>query len=210
MIDTIIPQTTDYPGDEAFEKLLKTYACQLSFKAFKFRFWGQITSIAFRVQPMQEIQDIWEGKLPLFQDEKEAQEFFDVIFSLWNALAEMNMNGRRLPLSQRRGLDTPDGLSAMIKCRLDELDEGFLAGFMGDMRVYDEPSHRTGACLSKLEDLVENLESLSEDISDNQLEHDEARGEFLAVDKSAQRILDNLIKAANAERKIGQKRTQIH
>lgn len=87
-----------------------------------------MVSVALRVRPAEEIKSIWNGKLPGFQNEEEAQSFFDVVFSLWNALSEMNMNGRRLPLSQRRDLNAFDGLKKMLECRLGELDEGFLRG----------------------------------------------------------------------------------
>lgn len=210
MNDILTPNTIEYPGDEAFAEFLVRNKCPLPFHTVRFRFWGQMVSVALRVSPMEEIQDIWDNEPPVFENEEEAQSFFDVTFSLWNALSEMNMAGRRLQLSQRRGLDNPAGLRTMIEIRLDELDKGFLSGFIGDMTVYDEEDPKTAARLTKLVNMIDMLEEQHGRISSDQNTYGLVRKEFLALDKSAQRNLDNLVKAANAQRKIGQQSGTVH
>jgi len=192
----------DYPGDKAFAEFLERYECPLALNTVKFRLWGNVVSVAARVRPTEEFEDIWKRTLPEFEDGDEAGTFFAVMFSLWNALAELNLDGRRLPLSQRRGLDSADGLAAMIERRLDEIDRGFTSGFIGDMTFYDKMSERTDDCLSKLNDLTDKLEELGEEIENDATRYPEVRKRFLALDRTAQRLVDNLVKAANAERKF--------
>ena len=110
MADPIAPNKTEYPGDAAFAAFLSEHECPLPLHIVKFRFWGLIVSIAMRVSPVDEIKAIWDGVLPELEDEKDAQKFLDVMFSLWNGLAQMNLAGHRLRLSQRHGLDNPTAL----------------------------------------------------------------------------------------------------
>ena len=90
----------------------------------------------------------------------------------------------------------------MIERRFEEVNDGFLSGFVGPQTIHDEGNERTETCIGKLIDLIEGIEDLQYAISEGEVAYDEARKAFLKLDNSAQRIIDNVVKAANSERKL--------
>lgn len=199
-----------YPGDDAFEAFLDRYLCPLSLQAMKFRIWGQITTVAMTVSPVQEIKSMWDDELPTFVDEAEASSFFEMIMSLWNTLAEMNMTGKRFNLSQRSGLGDLDGLRRMVERRLDELDEGFLNGFSADMRPFDENDPKLTMAIGRLVELIDGLDEVAEDLEEADPAYDLLRAEFVRLDGKAQQRLDAVVKAANVARGVNVKTADTH
>ena len=201
---------SSYPGDEAFKDFLIGHHCPLSLKTVKFRIWGQVTTIAMTLSPLQEIQSIWNNELPTFDNEDESKTFFETMMSLWNMLAEMNMTGKRLTLSQRTGLGDLLGLTLMVERRLDELDSGFLTGFIADMRPFDDDEPKVSRAISKLVDLIDGLEEIMEALDEADPDHGELRTGFIRLDNKAQQRLDAVVRAANAFRGITTKTAGIH
>jgi len=201
---------TIYPGDRVFQEFLDRYNCPRSLQAVKFRIWGQITTVAMTVSPVEEIKSIWDDELPVFADEAEANAFFEMIMSLWNALAEMNMAGKRLKLSQRAGLGDLDGLKRMAKHRLDELNEGFLNGFVADMRPYEENDPQLDAAIGRLIGLIDGVEEIADELDEADPAYDLLRADFVRLDGKAQKRLDAVVKAANVVRGVNAKTADIH
>lgn len=204
------PASSSYPGDDAFEEFLARYDCPLSLHIVKFRFWGQITTVALSVSPMREIQSIWNGELPTFDDEDEESAFIETMMSLWNTLADMNMAGKWLNLSQRTGLGDLEGLRLMVERRLDELENGFLDGFVADMRPYEDDEPKLSRAIGKLVELIDNLEATADALDQADPDHRVLRAEFVRLDNKAQQRVDAVVKAANASRCVTTKTAGIH
>lgn len=199
-----------YPGDEVFEAFLEIHACPLSLQTVKFRIWGQITTVALSVSPIQEIKSMWDDELPTFADEDEANAFFEMIMSLWNSLAEMNKAGKRLSLSQRLGLSDLAGLTRMVERRLNELDDGFLNGFIADLRPFDEDDPKLTVTIGRLLELIDGLEEIIEDLEEADPAYDLLRVKFVRLDTKAQQRLDAVVKAANGSRGVNAGTAGIH
>ncbi len=206
----VTPPQIPYPGDDAFGAFLEKYACPMSLQAVKFRIWGQITTIAMTVSPIQEIKSIWDDELPEFEGEDALNDFLGMIMSLWNTLAQMNMEGKRLNLSQRTGLGDIEGLKQMVERRLEELNDGFLSGFVADMRGFDAGDPAVDRALGKFSDMIEELEVIAEEIEEAPAPYDEMRTRFVKLDGKAQQRLDAVVKAANVARGISAKTAGIH
>ena len=204
------PPQMPYPGDDAFSEFLEEHRCPMSLQAVKFRMWGQITTTAMTVSPVQEIKSMWDEELPEFEGEADANQFFGMIMSFWNMLAQMNMEGKRLNLSQRTGLDDIEGLKRMIARRLNELDDGFFSGFVADMRGFDMGDPAVDKAISKLGDMIEELEVISEGLEDTPASYEKKRARFVRLDRMAQQRLDAVVKAANVARGLGARTTGIH
>jgi hypothetical protein len=192
----------DHPGDEVYEDLLAAYACPVSLRAVKFRFWGHITTTAMTVSPVQAMEYIWGGDLPEFQTLDEANDVFARIQVLWNVLVVMNMEGKRLRLSPRTGLAEIDGLRRMVEYRIEELD-GFFDAFTGDLTIYDSLEPAVNKHLGKIASLLETLEWIRDELEQPDPPFKKLRASFIAQDAKSQKLLDSTVKAANAVRGVG-------
>ncbi len=56
---------------------------------------------------------------------EDAERFSGMIMSLWNTLAQMNMEKAPNLSQQRTGLADIEGLKQMVERRLEELNDGF-------------------------------------------------------------------------------------
>ncbi|MCO6185232.1 hypothetical protein [Rhizobium sp. L1K21] len=206
----VTPPKIPYPGDEAFAAFLEKYDCPMTLQSVKFRMWGQITTIALGVSPIQEIKSMWDDEFPEFEGEDAPNDFLGMIMSLWNTLAQMNMEGKRLNLSQRTGLGDIEGLKQMVERRLDELDDGFLCGFVADMRGFDAGDLAVDKALSKISDMIEELEFIEEELEETPALYDKMRTRFVRLDGKAQQRLDAVVKAANVARGVSARTAGIH
>ena len=204
------PPQMPYPGDNAFSEFLEEHLCPMPLQPLKFRMWGQITTTAMTVSPVQEIKSMWNDELPEFEGEADVNEFFGMIMSLWNTLAAMNLEGRRLHLSQRTGLGDIEGLKRMVERRLNELDDGFFCGFVADMRGFDMDDPAVDKAITKLGDMIEELEVISEGLEDTPASYEKMRTSFVRLDRMAQQRLDAVVKAANFARGLDARTTGIH
>lgn len=182
------------------KQLLERYDRTAPLQVVKLRFWGQINSVALHVSPSRCIEGLWGGALPVFEGEDELQAFVETLMGLWNELAQLNQDGQFVRLSPRAGLDTPEGLAAMVSRRLGELEDGFMTGFVGDMRVFDETGPQLDRQLEKLYALSELLDTLRNALRDGG-DPEDVRRRFVSADHSAQRIVDGCISAARRQRR---------
>jgi len=212
-METVSPGLLPYPGDAAMAAFVKTHSCPRSFHAVRFRFWGLIPSLAFQVSPLQAIETLWNGATPEFDDTQDASNFYGQMLSLWNHLAKMNMAGQSLRLSPREGLDASAGLKAMLKRRLEELEDGFADGFVGDMTLVETDvlfDSRAGKPFDRLGELIEYFSGLLDALEAAPDQYTELRCEFIRLDNTAQRRLDAVVKAANAERRGNASGAALH
>ena len=68
--------------------VLERYNCPHTVAVVRMRFWGAINSPAERISPIEEFDALWFGKRRRFENEDEAQAFYDVMIRFWNALSD--------------------------------------------------------------------------------------------------------------------------
>jgi len=156
------------------------------------RFWGAINSPAARISPLEEIDALWSGKRQPFETEDEAQAFYDVMIRFWNALAENRATGKPIAFAMRSGLNTYAGLRSAMADRYAELNDGFLSGFVGNLRPHDPVDSGIQRNLDKLSDIIDEIEALMEgpigSTNANKL-----RSRFVALDKRAQKLVNQAV-----------------
>jgi hypothetical protein len=104
--------------------VLKQYDCPHTAAVVRMRFWGAINSPAERISPIEEFDALWHGKRRRFENEDEAQAFYDVMIRFWNDLAENRASGRPITFAMRSGLNTIGGLKSTMAARHAELRGG--------------------------------------------------------------------------------------
>ena len=172
--------------------MLERYNCPHTVAVVRMRFWGAINSPAARISPIEEIDALWRGKRRRFENEYEAQVFYDVMIGFWNALAENRASGKPVALTMRSGLKTIDGLKSAIASRHAELEDGFFSGFIGSLRRHDPVDSRISDNLDKLSDLIEEIEEMME-APIGPSNANKVRSRFVALDKRAQKLVNQLV-----------------
>lgn len=127
----------------------------------RLRFWGAINSPATSVSPIEEIESAWCGKPPEFGSPEEAEAFFERMVEFWNTLAQCRVKRLFVELAPQADANRGDGLRDAMEARWAELD-GFLSGFIGPLRRDDPIDDRIDAEMSKLFELLDELQELAE------------------------------------------------
>jgi hypothetical protein len=172
--------------------LLQEYDCPFPLAVVRMRFWGAINSPAARISPVKEIDALWRGKRIPFETTEEAEAFYNGIIGFWNALAQKRGAGTLVGLSPRTGLDTIEGLKAAMSSRHAELEEGFFAGFVGNLRPHDPVDPAIDRNIEKLTGAIEEIEGLL-DAPIGPSNAGKVRSRFVALDKRAQKLIDQLV-----------------
>ena len=172
--------------------MLERYNCPHTASVVRMRFWGAINSPASRISPVEEFDALWRGKRRRFENEDEAQAFYDVMIRFWNSLAENRASGKPVAFAMRSGLNTIDGLKSAIASRHAELEDGFFSGFIGNLRRHDPVDSRISSNIDKLSDVIEEIEELMEGpIGPSNA--NKIRSRFVALDKRAQKLVNQLV-----------------
>jgi len=179
-------------SDPDITDVLERYNCPHSASVVRMRFWGAINSPAARISPIEEIDALWRGKRRRFENEDEAQAFFDVMIRFWNSLAENRASGTPIPFAMRSGLKTIDGLKNAIASRHAELEDGFFSGFIGNLRRHDPVDSRISGDLDKLSEVIEEIAELMEGAI-GPSNANKVRSRFVALDKRAQKLVNQLV-----------------
>lgn len=118
-----------YIGDEAFQKLLEHYKCEVPLGVVKMRFAGAICSPNLELRPSDVISSLWPaGQSPRLETKDEADLFFKFFMGLWDDIFEkIGANKLRLP---KHSLKT-DNLSEYCRNRFAEIEFGYAEGFWG-------------------------------------------------------------------------------
>ena len=127
---TTNPPTTTVTDDQV-RVLLDRYRCPVPFHVVRTRFLGNIASPVMAASPMDTIESLWGGELPVFDDLNSANELLRVlVMGLWNQLARHQE--RRAPFRLLR-IDIPatrEGLARIALIRREEV-VGFIQGLFG-------------------------------------------------------------------------------
>ena len=172
--------------------VLERYNCPHTLTVVRMRFWGAINSPAARISPIEEFDALWSGKRRRFENEDEAQAFYDVMIRFWNGLAENRASGKPIAFAMRSGLNTIDGLKSAIASRHAELKDGFFSGFIGNLRSHDPVDSGISGNLDKLSDVIDEIEELMHGPI-GPTNANKVRSRFVALDKRAQKLVNQLV-----------------
>ena len=172
--------------------VLERYNCPHTTAVVRMRFWGAINSPAPHISPIEEIDALWRGKRRRFENEDEAQAFYDVMIRFWNELAENRASGKPVAFAMKSGLKSIDGLKSAMTARHAELEDGFFSGFIGNLRRHDPVDSRISGNLDTLSDVIHEIEELMErPIGPSNA--NKVRSRFVALDKRAQKLANQLV-----------------
>jgi len=125
--------------DEEVRVLLERYRCPVPFHEVRTRFLGNIASPIMGASPMKEVERLWGGELPEFENIDAANELIGaLVMGLWNRLAGHQERGNPFRLTRLDVPATREGLAILALMRRQELD-GFIDGLFGQETAIDLP-----------------------------------------------------------------------
>lgn len=132
-------QKAKVASDTAVKALIEKYACPVPFHEVRTRFLGNIATPELSASPLQMIQDLWGGKLPVFDSMDEANELIGALVDgLWNGLARYQKRSQPFRLIRVPMEPSAANLGQYGRIRLEELD-GFIEGLFNGRDVIDLP-----------------------------------------------------------------------
>ena len=152
-------QKSEYVGDDALKRLLRRYRCPAPFHVVRMRFWGAIASPSPDISFIPVVQRLWSDGRPEFPNARDVNAFLQQMQSLWNELTRYQDGSPTLELTKVGPIDTPKGLHAATKLRVEELYDGFLEGFTDGKTELDVPPG-TAAIVHSVEKAIEVLASI--------------------------------------------------
>lgn len=127
------------PSDAAVKALIEKYDCPLPFHEVHTRFLGNIATPELSASPLQMIQDLWGGELPVFDSMDEANELIGALIDgLWNGLTRHQKRSQPFKLTRVPMEPTAANLAMYGRTRLEELD-GFIEGLFNGHDMIDLP-----------------------------------------------------------------------
>jgi hypothetical protein len=129
--------------DEQVRVLLERYRCPVPFHEVRTRFLGNIASPIMGASPMKEVESLWGGELPEFENIEAANELIGaLVMGLWNRLTKHQERGSPFRLTRLDVPATREGLAVLALTRRQELD-GFIEGLFGQETALDLPERAT-------------------------------------------------------------------
>ena len=140
--------------------LLDHAACPTAFPVVRTRFLGNIATPRLDASPVQTVTNLWGGQLPTFDTAAAANELFDALMGLWNALATHQSESTPFRLTRIATQAEPEDLRRLCQIRIDEL-EGFIDGLFGDEEAIELPE-RAHEALEHLREINAMLHGIVE------------------------------------------------
>ena len=132
-------KTAKAPSDKTVQALLEKYACPVPFHEVRTRFLGNIAPPELSASPLQVIQDLWGGELPVFDSLDDTNELLGALIAgSWNGLTRHQKRSQPFRLIRVSMEPTAANLSQFGHIRLGELD-GFIEGLFNGAEAIDLP-----------------------------------------------------------------------
>jgi hypothetical protein len=147
--------------------MLERYNCPVPFHTVRTLFLGSIASPSFHISPIQVVQSLWGGQLPVFETTDEVKALFDLLLSgLWNRLTGHQKSRDPFRLVRLNTEATRQSLGHLAQVRRQEL-EGFLEGLFAGNESIDLPdkAHQALDVLFHLRDMFGSAANLLDDPS---------------------------------------------
>lgn len=127
------------PDEKVIKALIEKHACPVPFHEVRTRFLGNIATPELAASPLQMIQNLWGGELPVFDSMDEANQLIGALIDgLWNGLTKHQKRSQPFRLTRMPMEPTAAHLGQFGRVRLDELD-GFIEGLFNSQDVIDLP-----------------------------------------------------------------------
>ena len=165
--NTMSKQKPSKLSDHDVIAMLKRFNCPVPFHTVRTLFLGSIASPTFHISPIQVVQSLWGGELPVFETTDEANALFEVLLSgLWNRLTGHQKSRDPFRLVRFNTEPTRQSLAHLAQVRRQEL-EGFLEGLFGGNESIDLPekAHEALDVLFHLRDMFGSAANLLDDPS---------------------------------------------
>jgi hypothetical protein len=149
-------------SEKAIRSLLERYACPVPWHEVRTRFLGHIAAPVLSASPLQNVQDLWGGDLPVFDTLDEANELIGALVQgLWNSLTRHQKRSEPFRLVRLSTEPTPADLARVAMVRRQELD-GFIEGLFNGQDSIDLPERAHGAVghLSEIRAMMAGIEHL--------------------------------------------------
>jgi hypothetical protein len=125
--------------EKAIKALIEKHACPVPFHEVRTRFLGNLATPELTASPLQMIQDLWGGELPVFDSMDEANELIGALIDgLWNGLTKHQKRSQPFRLTRTPMEPTAANLGQFGRIRLEELD-GFIEGLFNGQDAIDLP-----------------------------------------------------------------------
>jgi hypothetical protein len=145
--------------------LLNRHQCPTPFHAVRARFMGSIVSPAQDRSPVHAVQELWDGKFPLFDSMDDLNDLLHVLMDgLWNRLTVHQTASKPFKLTHVQVKQTRDRVHHYALVRKQEI-EAFMDGLFGPHDELDLPeSARDGVdALGQIRAMLEGVINLLED-----------------------------------------------
>ncbi len=193
-----------YPGDAAMEMFLRKHQCPTSFPVVRMRFLGEIASLDFDVSPARTIEMLWDGELPVFENESEANSYFQAMMGLWNRMAR-HQNGVLVKLTKPKKLREWDDVVAAMQMRSAEVRDGFLVGFgVSDDENLPPTLHDV---ILGLNEIADRFDKAAERIQGPERDYDLSLDDYRHIieerTKEIETLLTAIVRATKELRRLG-------
>ncbi len=169
-----------YIGDARLRKLLDRYACPAPFHGVRAIMMGDIASPVFG-SPTETIKMLWNGELPEFETEREAEAFFDALFGLWSHLTRHQKRSHPFRLVTAKAPSDREGLRDYARMRAEEV-VSLLEGFTSDEEDLDLPPE-LAECVKFLEEAARMFGGATQMLEDQSIP---------STDEELAKLRDNL------------------
>jgi hypothetical protein len=184
------------PDEKTIRALLGKHGCPVAFHQVRTRLLGNIAAPDLALSPVQIVEDLWGGGLPVFNSIAEANELIGVLVEgLHNDLTKHQKRSQPFRLTRLSLNPTPKNLAYFAQVRRQEL-EGFIEGLFNGQGEIDLPerAHQALGHLGELRAMMAGIEDLVAQDTEAQ-----SRSDLEAVFKSVReltRIMETEIHAA--------------
>jgi hypothetical protein len=145
--------------EKTIKTLIERYACPVPFHEMRTRFLGNIATPALTTSPLQMIQELWGGELPMFDSMDEANELIGALIDgLWNGLTRHQKRSHPFRLTRTPMEPTATNLGQFGHIRLEELD-GFIEGLFNGEDIINLPerAHEAVGHLAELRAMMAGI-----------------------------------------------------
>lgn len=147
------------PSEKTVRALLEKHGCPVPFHEVRTRFLGTIATPELSASPLQIVEGLWGGELPVFDSMDEANELIGALVQgLWNDLTRHQTRSQPFRLTRVPLEPTAANLAHYGRVHQEELD-GFIEGLYNGKETIDLPerAHEAVGYLSELRAMMAGI-----------------------------------------------------
>ena len=119
--------------------MLEKHACPVPYHEVRTRFLGNIATPELAASPIQTVENLWGGELPVFDSIEEANELIGMLVNgMWNELTRHQKRSQPFKLTRVSLEPSAENLEQFGRVRQQEL-AGFVEGLFAGQEIIDLP-----------------------------------------------------------------------